>query len=311
MPKPAIFISYSHADKPLARSLADELERRGVKVWIDERELRVGDSIIERVATAVAEADYFLALVSEASRESRWCQKELHLAVTGELGREGVRVLPLRVGGVAMPDTLKDVFYLDVNPIDVAPTVERLAGDVKRHVEDRESSSEKPSARRSASKEKRAGPATPRSAEKKAEVANSDTFDPIRILGIVREGVGEPTNDGTRGSALYRVPLRLSRRPSDLWTQIFEHEWNNQLYSMLRRAHSQGNTIVFPGTTMDEMEQHHVQQLQRVMERVNAETGRIEREARVRAQREAEERAAIRRAHGETIDRIAERLKFD
>jgi predicted nucleotide-binding protein len=111
----SVFISYSHADKDLARALAAVLQDRGVRIWIDEGELKVGDSIIERIATAIAEIDFFLVLVSESSRSSNWCRKELALAVSGELGREGVKVLPIRINGASMPDALADVYYLDLN----------------------------------------------------------------------------------------------------------------------------------------------------------------------------------------------------
>jgi hypothetical protein len=81
-------VHYAHEDRELARALAAALAERGLQVWIDEGELKVGDSLIERIATAIAEIDFFLALVSHASRDSNWCRKELALAVTGELGRE-------------------------------------------------------------------------------------------------------------------------------------------------------------------------------------------------------------------------------
>lgn len=305
----SIFISYSHADKPLTEALAAALEARGVKVWIDERELRVGDSIIERVATAVAETDFFIALVSETSRESRWCKKELHLAITGELGREGVQVLPLRVGDVEMPETLKDVLYLDIDPDNIEPTVDRLVHDVRRHAAEEaevERSSASTPLRRAGRTESDANGSPAESA-----ASGGEEHEPIRITGVVREGIGEPLNDGTAGSALYRVPLQLSRRPSELWMQVFEHEWNNQLYSMLREAYVQGDTIVFPATTMDEMEQHHVAQLRRVLDRVNQRTDEIDRELTARMRSRAEEQAARKRAHDESIDRIANRLKFD
>jgi predicted nucleotide-binding protein len=54
----SVFISYPHADEDLARALATVLQDRGVRIWIDEGELRVGDSIIERIATAIAEIDF-------------------------------------------------------------------------------------------------------------------------------------------------------------------------------------------------------------------------------------------------------------
>src|SRR5712691_6525367 len=71
----SVFISYSHADKDLARALAAVLQDRGVRIWIDEGELKVGDSIIERIATAIAEIDF------------SWCSCRSHRTVLTGAGR--------------------------------------------------------------------------------------------------------------------------------------------------------------------------------------------------------------------------------
>ena len=114
--RPSFFVSYAHADEPIARRLAGAVESRGFPVWIDVEALRVGDSIVERIANAVNRIDFFVALVSEAAIASRWCQKELALAMTGQINTEGVKVLPIRVGTVDMPASLEDVFYLEFDP---------------------------------------------------------------------------------------------------------------------------------------------------------------------------------------------------
>lgn len=297
--EPSVFISYSHDDKAVAVALHEQLQQRGLQAWIDERELRVGDSIIERVATAVADADFFLALVSPASIKSKWCRKELHLAITGELGREGVTVVPVRIGGVQMPDTLKDVLYLDLEPGDVEAAAERLTADLLSHAADR---ADGPLEARDTAEAEDAG--IPRNDAENEE-------EPIRIIGVVREGIGEPLNDGSAGSALYRVPLRLSRTPSDLWVQVFEQEWGSQLYTMLRDAYVEGDTIVFPATTMDEIERHHLAQLRSVIDRVNQRTDEVRQQQNAAARRQAELRAQQKREHEQSIERVMERLSFD
>ncbi len=45
------------------------------------------------------------------------------------------------------------------------------------------------------------------------------TDGPIKVIGVEQRGIGKPRNDGTRGSALYRVPLKLSRTPSSDWAR--------------------------------------------------------------------------------------------
>jgi TIR domain len=105
---------------------AASLTKLGFKVWVDEAGLKVGDSLIERIPPRFAEIDFFLALVSESSRESKWCQKELALAVTGELGREGIRVLPVQVDGAQTPAALADVYYLKLNQTNVDEVAQAL-----------------------------------------------------------------------------------------------------------------------------------------------------------------------------------------
>ena len=42
-----IFICHSSNDKVFVRKLANELERHDIDIWLDEREIKVGDSLIE------------------------------------------------------------------------------------------------------------------------------------------------------------------------------------------------------------------------------------------------------------------------
>lgn len=135
---PAAFISYAHADRAAAHEIAFGLQRRGCDVWIDQGELGVGDSIIERLAEGIAEVDFVIAVISKHSVASEWCRKEISLALTQELdlkGRFGVcRVLPLRLGEVVMPPALRDKLYLEIaaeRPGDIVP---RLWEDMIRHL---------------------------------------------------------------------------------------------------------------------------------------------------------------------------------
>jgi hypothetical protein len=301
---PSVFISYSHEDTELARALASALNERGLLVWIDEGELKIGDSIIERIATAISEIDFFLALVSEASRGSNWCRKELALAVTGELGRVGVRVLPVRVDGAPMPESLLDVYYLDLNAENVEEVAEKIAVAIpKHHEEERERVAEQQGARRSA--------ANPLARSRTAASSERVDDESIRLVGIVEEGVGRPRNDGTPGSALYRIPLRLSRTPSSTWARHFVETWNHPpRFTTMHRpgiASVSGDAIVLNGTTMEELERYHVETLRHVLDKVNRDVAQYEAQERAVAEREAQQH----REHEESVRKVASRLKFD
>jgi hypothetical protein len=301
---PSIFISYSHADKDLARRLADALRQHGVKVWIDAGELKIGDSLIERIATAIAEIDFFLALVSESSRESNWCRKELALAVTGELGREGVKVLPVRVAGTKMPDSLADVFYLELDDSNSDDVAQKVVDAIPKHKAEQDERTMRTRRRKQAERTGQsaaAGSGTPIPAD----------FEPIRIVGIVEEGIGKPRNDGTPGSALYRIPLRLSAEPSRVWAEHFVQTWDHppQFTTMHRPGIASvfSDTVVLNGTTVEELERYHVETLRHVLAKVNADVAEHERNENARLARDAE----AARQHEKSVSEVASRLKFD
>jgi hypothetical protein len=39
----SVFLSHNHKDKPFVRKLALDLEGHGIKYWIDEAEMKIGD----------------------------------------------------------------------------------------------------------------------------------------------------------------------------------------------------------------------------------------------------------------------------
>jgi hypothetical protein len=107
------FISHSTRDKPFVRRLAADLVAHGVKVWLDEQRLLVGDSIPEKIAQGLAESDFFLIVVSANSVESEWVKKELSSALVHEIERRKVTVLPIRIDDANMPNSIHDKLYAD------------------------------------------------------------------------------------------------------------------------------------------------------------------------------------------------------
>jgi len=49
----SVFICYSSKDKFFAKEFADRLKVHGVKFWLDEVELNIGDSLTGRIGTAI------------------------------------------------------------------------------------------------------------------------------------------------------------------------------------------------------------------------------------------------------------------
>lgn len=107
------FISHSSKDKPFVRQLAADLVASGVQVWIDEQRIRVGDPIPERVAQGVADSDFFLVVISKASVASPWVQKELNQALVHEIEKRRVRVMPVLLDRLELPESIREKKYAD------------------------------------------------------------------------------------------------------------------------------------------------------------------------------------------------------
>jgi hypothetical protein len=105
------FISHSTKDKPFVRKLAADLVSSGIKVWLDEQRILVGDSIPEKIAQGLADSDFFLIVVSENSVKSPWVTKELNNALVQEIERRKVKVLPIKLDSSEMPTSIADKLY--------------------------------------------------------------------------------------------------------------------------------------------------------------------------------------------------------
>ncbi len=108
-----VFICYASEDKSTAHSLATAIRAFGAAVWFDEWEIRVGDSIVQRVSDAIGTASHLVVLLSENSVGKPWVQKEFSAALMRQLSENSIRVLPLRLDGCLIPPLLSDLRYAD------------------------------------------------------------------------------------------------------------------------------------------------------------------------------------------------------
>ncbi|HET9642562.1 MAG TPA: TAXI family TRAP transporter solute-binding subunit [Burkholderiaceae bacterium] len=90
-----VFISHASEDKDeVVRPLFERLCRRGLKVWLDERELRVGDSLRRRIDHGLACSRYGVVILSPNFFPKEWPWKELNGLVAREDG-SGTIILPV------------------------------------------------------------------------------------------------------------------------------------------------------------------------------------------------------------------------
>jgi len=93
-----IFIGHASEDKDeIARPIFDECKKQGLNAFLDEKYIKWGDSLTEKINNALSQSKYFLAILSEHSIDNAWPQKELNSAISLDIAGEQ-KVLPLIVG---------------------------------------------------------------------------------------------------------------------------------------------------------------------------------------------------------------------
>lgn len=90
------FISHASEDKDaIARPLYQEFRDRGYKVWFDEAELKVGQSLVESIDQGLANCDHGIVILSSAFFGKKWPERELAGLVQRAMSGEEQVILPV------------------------------------------------------------------------------------------------------------------------------------------------------------------------------------------------------------------------
>ncbi len=110
-----IFISHSSSDTKLAYRLKEQLESINIEVWLDIKDINVGDTLVGRIMQGIEKCDYLLILISASSLSSNWVNKELTWAMTREINDDSFAVLPVLLDNSPIPPILSDKLYFKIN----------------------------------------------------------------------------------------------------------------------------------------------------------------------------------------------------
>lgn len=114
-----IFLSHTSGDKPFVRRLREDLKAHGVeRVWLDEAEIHIGDSLIAKIEEGMKDSRYIAVVLSKKSVGAPWVKKELEVAMNREISSREVVVLPLLYEQCDLPEFLKGKLYADFSDPD-------------------------------------------------------------------------------------------------------------------------------------------------------------------------------------------------
>ena len=111
--EPYLFLCHASEDKEFVDILAIYLDSRGVDLWYDKREIKVGDSIVSRINDGLDAASHIVVVLSKASVEKTWVKKEISAALMKQLHNKSITVIPLLREDCRIPPLLADIRYAD------------------------------------------------------------------------------------------------------------------------------------------------------------------------------------------------------
>ena len=299
---PKVFISYSWESKEHSdwvNSLADKLLADGIEAIIDSYDVSPGDRLTKFMESSIKDSDYVIICTEEYKRKANNRQKgvgyESHI-ISAELynnhnDRKFIPIIRQGDFNTALPTYLDGKLAIDLrgNPFNETAYKDLIASIFK--------------------------------VKKKPKVGVRsyylDEYEPIsiegediKIIGVISNEVTLPRNDGTRGSALYSIPFRLSRKPTRKWSELFLRNWDNppSFTSMHRPgiARVASDKIILDGTTIEEVKQYHRDTLILCVEKTNEEEKQIrKREEQLKRKKQEE-----RENHYRNIDDISKDIKF-
>jgi RNA-directed DNA polymerase len=107
-----VFIGHASEQKSsIAKPIYDELVKAGIKTFIDSVEIKWGDSLTRIINKALADSEYFLAIISIDSVKKSWPEREMNAAISRLISGKQ-KVLPLFVGTPAEIEECKNYYSL-------------------------------------------------------------------------------------------------------------------------------------------------------------------------------------------------------
>ena len=300
---PKVFISYSWESKEHSdwvNSLADKLLADGIEAIIDSYDVSPGDRLPKFMESSIKDSDYVIIICTEeykrkANNREKGVGYESHI-ISAELynnhnDRKFIPIIRQGDFNTAVPTYLDGKLAIDLrgNPFNETAYKDLIASIFK--------------------------------VKKKPKVGVRsyylDEYEPIsiegediKIIGVISNEVTLPRNDGTRGSALYSIPFRLSRKPTRKWSELFLRNWDNppSFTSMHRPgiARVASDKIILDGTTIEEVKQYHRDTLILCVEKTNEEEKQIRKREEQLKRKKQEERENYYR----NIDDISKDIKF-
>ncbi len=112
--------------------MASDLAAHGIRAWVDDVEIRAGDSIVKRLSEAIDQADYVLVVLSQASVNSVWVKSEVSAAFTKDPAGAKRILIPLIIEPVEIPPFMRDIQYVDFSKAPYQKALDKIVDSIQK-----------------------------------------------------------------------------------------------------------------------------------------------------------------------------------
>lgn len=130
-----VFLSYAREDSELAEKIFLGLEQRELKIWKDDKILRVGDIFDAKIRQAIQDSDFAIVLLSSKSvSKIGYVQNEFRQILEASKYRPSAIpfLLPIKLDNCKVPFEFSHINWIEFGS-DEEAFLDRLNDDIKTH----------------------------------------------------------------------------------------------------------------------------------------------------------------------------------
>ena len=116
---PKVFISHASEDKQrFVVDFAKRLRENGVDAWLDQWEMKPGDSLVDKIfEEGLKEASAVIIVLSTNSVRKPWVREELNTSVVNRISR-GTKLIPVVIDECDVPESLQSTVWQKIDSLD-------------------------------------------------------------------------------------------------------------------------------------------------------------------------------------------------
>ena len=103
-----VFISHSHNDADFAELLKLHLEKNGIKCWMDNERLKIGQDWREEIDSGIEKSKAIIVIMSPDARKSEYVTYEWAFA-----WGKGIKIFPIMLNQTSLHPRLESLQYMD------------------------------------------------------------------------------------------------------------------------------------------------------------------------------------------------------